>query len=108
MSRKAGWTQEEEFLADVVRHWRSIEEDGLCIVSGEFHITGRERVLCWHLTVQEPDLFEGGMKSVVRVVKEFPNGEHTHLAGFLFAQIVKLGSLYEDYKKTDVGMRAQD
>src|SRR5215213_2293141 len=96
--RDVNWTPEERFLRDFATHVRHIEQQGVCEVQFAWHTTARLGVLCWHMEVREPSLFDDAMVARVRVVKEFPNGDHTSLAGFLFAQACKLGVLYDEYR----------
>jgi len=92
------WTPEERFLRDLHTHIREIEKEGMCNVELGFHATDRLGVFCWHLEVVEPSLFNDGTVTRVRVIRDFPNGDHTSLAGFLFSQVCKLGVLYDEYR----------
>lgn len=102
VSKKSGNAQaEEEYLRAAWVEQQHIEKEFEVLVELELHPTSQKGVFCLHCTAV------GVMKDVALLLplalnkKTFPNAENASFAGFLWAQVIKLGNQVSEMREAE-------
>src|SRR3569833_1182068 len=98
MSTNKAAARDEEFLLAMWKEHNHIETEYGVLVDFEGHPTQRAGVYCWHLSASGPAVDGSLLAKGAAIKAEWPNSSHQLLAGFLFNQMIKLGSMVAEFR----------